>query len=47
MASVLLIDGEAPVLAAATDVLSRLGYEAMSFSDTHAALAAFAAARSD
>jgi signal transduction histidine kinase len=41
---VLLIEDEAPVLAAATDVLSRLGYEAVSFSDSHAALAAFEAA---
>jgi CheY-like chemotaxis protein len=40
---VLLIDDEAEVLAAATDVLSRLGYEAVSFSDSHAALAAFEA----
>jgi DNA-binding NtrC family response regulator len=32
------------VLAAATDVLARLGYEAVSFSDSHAALAAFEAA---
>jgi signal transduction histidine kinase len=37
---VLLIDDEAPVLAAASEVLSRLGYEAMSFSDSRAALAA-------
>jgi predicted ATPase/signal transduction histidine kinase/CheY-like chemotaxis protein len=41
---VLVIDDEAPVLAAATDVLSRLGYEAVSFSDSHAALAEFEAA---
>jgi signal transduction histidine kinase/ActR/RegA family two-component response regulator len=41
---VLLIDDEAPVLAAATDVLLRLGYDAVSFSDSHAALAAFEAA---
>ncbi|MDB6087871.1 MAG: hypothetical protein JWN85_655 [Gammaproteobacteria bacterium] len=41
---VLLIDDEAPVLAAATKVLWRLGYEAVSFSDSHAALAAFEAA---
>jgi signal transduction histidine kinase len=41
---VLLIDDETSVLAAATDVLSRLGYEAVSFSDSHAALSAFEAA---
>ncbi|HWS69924.1 MAG TPA: AAA family ATPase [Steroidobacteraceae bacterium] len=41
---VLLIEDEAPVLAATTEVLSRLGYEAVSFSDSHAALAAFEAA---
>jgi signal transduction histidine kinase len=41
---VLLIDDDAPVLAAATDMLSRLGYEAVSFSDGDAALAAFEAA---
>jgi signal transduction histidine kinase/DNA-binding response OmpR family regulator len=41
---VLLIDDEAPVLAATAEVLSRLGYEAVSFSDSHAALAAFEAA---
>jgi signal transduction histidine kinase len=41
---VLLIDDDTSVLAAATDVLSRLGYEAVSFSDSHAALAAFEAA---
>jgi PAS domain S-box-containing protein len=40
---VLLIDDEAPVLAAIAEVLSRLGYEAVSFSDSQAALAAFAA----
>jgi hypothetical protein len=40
---VLLIEDEEPVLAAATHVLSRLGYEAVSFSDSHAALAAFKA----
>jgi signal transduction histidine kinase/DNA-binding response OmpR family regulator len=40
---VLLIDDEAPVLAATAEVLSRLGYEAVSFSDSHAALAAFEA----
>jgi CheY-like chemotaxis protein len=41
---VLLIDDDAPVLAAIAEVLSRLGYEAVSFSDSHAALAAFEAA---
>jgi signal transduction histidine kinase/CheY-like chemotaxis protein len=41
---VLLIDDEEPVLAATAEVLSRLGYEAVSFSDSHAALAAFQAA---
>jgi CheY-like chemotaxis protein len=41
---VLLIDDEAPVLAATAEMLSRLGYEAMPFSDNHAALAAFEAA---
>jgi CheY-like chemotaxis protein len=41
---VLLIDDEAPVLAATAEVLSRLGYQAVSFSDSHAALAAFEAA---
>jgi PAS domain S-box-containing protein len=41
---VLLIDDEAPVLAVTAEVLSRLGYEAVSFSDSHAALAAFEAA---
>jgi CheY-like chemotaxis protein len=41
---ILLIDDEVPVLAAATDVLLRLGYEAVSFSDSRAALAAFEAA---
>jgi PAS domain S-box-containing protein len=40
---VLLIDDEAPVLAAIAEVLSRLGYEVVSFSDSHAALAAFVA----
>ena len=38
---ILLIDDDTSVLAAATDVLSRLGYEAVAFSDSHAALAAF------
>ena len=41
---VLLIDDEAPVLAVTAEVLSRLGYEPVSFSDSHAALAAFEAA---
>ena len=41
---VLLIDDETEVLAVASDVLSRLGYEAVSFSDSLAALAAFEAA---
>jgi PAS domain S-box-containing protein len=41
---VLLIEDEAPVLAAIDEVLSRLGYETVSFSDSHAALAAFEAA---
>jgi CheY-like chemotaxis protein len=41
---VLLIDDDTSVLAAATDVLSRLGYEAVSFSDSHTALVAFEAA---
>jgi CheY-like chemotaxis protein len=40
---VLLVDDEAPVLAATAEVLARLGYEAVSFSDSHAALAAFEA----
>ena len=41
---VLLVDDEAPLLAATAEVLSRLGYEPVSFSDGHAALAAFDAA---
>jgi PAS domain S-box-containing protein len=41
---VLLIDDEANVLAMTAQVLSRLGYEPVSFSDSHAALAAFEAA---
>jgi PAS domain S-box-containing protein len=41
---VLLIDDEEPVLAATAEVLARLGYEAVSFSDSNAALAAFEAA---
>jgi signal transduction histidine kinase len=40
---VLLIDDEAPVLAATAEVLARLGYEAVPFSDSQAALAAFKA----
>jgi PAS domain S-box-containing protein len=41
---VLLVDDEAPLLAATAEVLSRLGYQPASFSDSHAALAAFEAA---
>jgi PAS domain S-box-containing protein len=41
---VLLVDDEANVLAMTAQVLSRLGYEPVSFSDSHAALAAFEAA---
>jgi PAS domain S-box-containing protein len=41
---VLLVDDEAPLLVATAEVLSRLGYEPVSFSDGHAALAAFDAA---
>ncbi len=41
---VLLIDDEAPVLAATAEMLSRLGYEAVPFCDSRAALAAFEAA---
>ena len=41
---VLLVDDNAPLLAVAAEVLSRLGYEAVSFSDSHAAFAAFEAA---
>ena len=41
---VLLIDDEAPLLAVTAEVLSRLGYEPVPFSDSHAALAAFEAA---
>jgi CheY-like chemotaxis protein len=41
---VLLIDDEAPVLAATAKVLSRLGYEAVPFSNSAAAVAAFEAA---
>src|SRR3984893_5375370 len=40
---VLLIDDDTPGLTATAEVLSRLGYEAVSFSDSHAALAAFEA----
>jgi signal transduction histidine kinase/ActR/RegA family two-component response regulator len=41
---VLLIDDEDNILAMTAQVLSRLGYEPVSFSDSHAALAAFEAA---
>jgi signal transduction histidine kinase len=41
---VLLVDDEANFLAMTAQVLSRLGYEPVSFSDSHAALAAFEAA---
>ena len=41
---VLLVDDEASLLAATAEVLSRLGYEPVSFSDSRAALAAFEAA---
>src|SRR6202035_5402682 len=41
---VLLVDDKANVLAITAQVLSRLGYEPVSFSDSHAALAAFEAA---
>jgi PAS domain S-box-containing protein len=41
---VLLVDDEAQLLAVTAEVLSRLGYEPVSFSDSHAALAAFEAA---
>jgi PAS domain S-box-containing protein len=41
---VLLIDDEANILAMTAQVLTRLGYEPVSFSDSHAALAAFEAA---
>jgi signal transduction histidine kinase/DNA-binding response OmpR family regulator len=40
---VLLIDDEVPVLGATAEVLSRLGYDAVSFADSLAALAAFQA----
>ena len=41
---VLLVDDETPVLAVTAEMLSRLGYEPVSFSDSRAALAAFEAA---
>src|SRR5712672_2071308 len=41
---VLLVDDDAIVLAMTAEVLSRLGYEPVSFSDSHSALAAFEAA---
>jgi CheY-like chemotaxis protein len=41
---VLLVDDEANLLAMTAEVLARLGYEAVPFSDSRAALAAFAAA---
>jgi CheY-like chemotaxis protein len=41
---VLLVDDEAPVLAVTAEVLTRLGYEPVSFSNSEAALAAFEAA---
>jgi CheY-like chemotaxis protein len=41
---VLLVDDEANVLAMTAQVLSRLGYDPVEFSDGHAALAAFEAA---
>jgi CheY-like chemotaxis protein len=41
---VLLVDDDANLLAMTAEVLSRLGYEPVSFSDSHAALAAFEAA---
>jgi PAS domain S-box-containing protein len=40
---VLLVDDEAPLLAVTAEVLSRLGYDAVSFDDSHDALAAFEA----
>jgi predicted ATPase/signal transduction histidine kinase len=40
---VLLVDDEANILAMTSQVLSRLGYQPVSFSDSHAALAAFEA----
>jgi PAS domain S-box-containing protein len=41
---VLLVDDEEPLVAITAEVLSRLGYEPVSFSDSHVALAAFEAA---
>jgi CheY-like chemotaxis protein len=41
---VLLVDDEEPFVALTSEVLSRLGYEPVSFSDSQAALAAFEAA---
>jgi PAS domain S-box-containing protein len=41
---VLLVDDEEPLVAVTAEVLSRLGYEPVPFSDSHAALAAFEAA---
>jgi PAS domain S-box-containing protein len=41
---ILLVDDEAPLLAVTAEVLVRLGYEPVSFSDSHAALAAFESA---
>jgi len=41
---VLVVDDEAPLLAVTAEVLSRLGYDAISFDDSHTALAAFEAA---
>jgi CheY-like chemotaxis protein len=41
---VMLVDDEARFLAVTAEVLSRLGYEPVAFSDSHAALAAFEAA---
>jgi PAS domain S-box-containing protein len=41
---VLLVDDETPLLAVTAEVLSRLGYDAVSFDDSHRALAAFEAA---
>ena len=40
----LLVDDEAPLIAAIAEVLSRLGYQPLSFDDSRAALAAFEAA---
>jgi len=41
---VLLVEDETPVLAATAEILTRLGYEPIPFSDSHLALAAFEAA---